>query len=85
MTEEDAIIIQTVLGSLGSQNPRELLKLLDGARMDFNATFEDIPLEIGLRFRGKDLLIRVRVIEEEEENGQSTQSNQEMESNQERT
>ena len=64
-TEQD--IMQALMESVLSTKPTDLLKMLKGAKIDLNATLEEIPLKISLRFKEGEILARVKIVTEEKQ------------------
>ena len=65
----DKEFVQAMIQSMMSSNPADLLKMMKGAKIDMNATLEDIPLQISLRFKEGEILARVKIKEDKSEDG----------------
>ena len=65
----DQEILQALMQSVMGANPTELLKMMKGAKIEMKATLEDIPLQISLRFKEGEILARVKITEEKQEDG----------------
>lgn len=66
MSEElDAGFMQALMQSMIGANPADLLKMMQGAKIELNASIEEIPLKISLRFKEGEILARVKITEED--------------------
>ena len=61
----DQDFMQALMQSMMSAKPAELLKMMQGAKIEMNATLEEIPLKISLRIKEGEILARVKIVTEE--------------------
>lgn len=68
MTAElDKEFTLALIQSLMSADPKELIQMMQGTKLDFKASIEDIPLEIGIRIKAGEILARVKFPQEEKQ------------------
>jgi len=60
--ELDPVMAEAMLASLTQINIADLLKVLD-TKLRFNATFEGTPLQIDIRLKPNEILMRIKVVE----------------------
>jgi len=65
----DQEFIGTIMKSVMNADIAQLVKMLNGSRIDFSSSYEDIPLEIGIRIRESEILVRVKIVEVKETDG----------------
>ena len=71
----DKEFVQALVQSMMSADPKELIQMMQGAKFDFKASIEDIPLEIGIRIKAGEILARVKFPQEEkQEDGDQPES-----------
>lgn len=68
-------IIQTIIQGMMDAKPKDLLKMMQGSKVDMEATLEDIPLLISLRFNDGEILARVKIREDTEKDGDQPETN----------
>lgn len=71
---KDQEIIQALMQGMMIGNPTDLLKMMQGTNIDLKATLEEIPLEISIRIKKGEILARVKIMEEKEEDGDQSET-----------
>lgn len=71
----DKEFLNAIMGSVlqASKNPMELVKMMNGARLDFRSCFDDVPLDVSIRIKDNEILARVKILEKES-NGDPTET-----------
>ncbi len=70
----DKEFVQALMQTMMNADPAELIKMMQGAKIDLKATIEDIPLEIGIRFKKGEIHARVKFTEEQETDGDQSKT-----------
>ena len=67
----DKEFISALMQSVMSASPMDLVKMMNGAKLDFKSSFDDIPLEVSVRIKNNEILARIKILEKENNGDQS--------------
>ena len=75
MSELDPEFVQALVQSMMNAEPAELIKSLQGTKVDIPAIIAGVPMEIGIRIKNGEILARVKFTQEEKsEDGDKPES-----------